>query len=263
VCGRWGEVFCRHVARGGEPGDRGGAATVEPGPPAAAPPWPRDPDIARTFYAPTAFRRQAGDLTIKGTGLGVWSVSYAVTEEVDLGGQMTLPVMVFGAGLAARWSTPIGEWAHVGVTAQANFVKGFHELHELFAVQCGGGPILSLGNERFSANFSFSFHGIHFRAGDIRDTIWVALPSLGLGARVHRMVRLMAELHFPFAGDKRGIMRGSARDRFVLAFLYGVRVHSESFFGDIGFVIPYAGGETWTLKAAPFGYPLLSFGFTL
>jgi hypothetical protein len=159
---------------------------------------------------------------------------------------------------------PINEWAHVGVTAQANFVKGFHELDDLLIFHFGGGPTLSLGNERFSANLSFTVHGAYFQAGrPISDMVWIALPSLGLGARVHRMVRLMAELHFPFAGDKRGIMRGSARDRFVLAFLYGIRVHSESFFGDIGFVIPYAYGETWTLKAAPFGYPLLSFGFTL
>lgn len=215
------------------------------------------------MYAETAFARAEGDLATKGVALGHWTFDYAVSDEWEVGGQLSLPVFVFNAGPRARWSRALTKYVHVGVAAQVNLVLGFSAASDLFIAQYGGGPILSLGTEDLSATFSFPVHGIHFESGDDEDDWWVAIPSVGFGASVHERVKLLFEFYIPFGGDADGLWGGD--DGFDLMFLlvYGLRVHGERFYGDIAFAVPFFENSLQVLEYMPLGYPVLNFGFTL
>lgn len=122
----------------------------------------------------------------------------------------------------------------------------------------GGGPVLTLGDEKMFFNVSAPVYaGATFsNATDLGDsTFWAALPSIGFSRRLSRTVRLNVELYKPISPNF------DVDNATVWAVLYGVRLFGDEIYGDVSFLIPIYPSAGDLLKYAPLGLPLLTFGY--
>ena len=174
------------------------------------------------------------------------------------GGQFSLPIFVFNVGLDARYTRSLSPYVHVGGFLDLNFIQGFSGFEGLAVLSYGGGPIVSLGPSWANVTLSLPVYGLYndFSQGRA-EHLWAFMPSVSIGVRVHRYAGLLLEFHFLMGGDRDGLWLGGDDGVFFL-LNYGLRLHGERFFGDVGFVMPFAGDEFFVLDVFPMGFPMLN-----
>ena len=226
-----------------------------------AAPWSRyrrlDPDQARAIYSHTAFPTPSGTLVGKSYNIGHWNFKYAINRNVELGGHVSVPVFFIHLGPIVKFQGQVNDWFHVG---------GFAQVHAAFSYMgdgaayfaYGGGPILTFGNPDLSLSVSAFIHGHHLD-GDTEES-WSVVPMLSGAARVHRMVKLVAELWIPVVGTADEIVPLSGE---LAILMYGIRLFSDQIFGDISFLWPIREGVWDFMQYMPMGIPLLNFGFAI
>jgi len=228
-----------------------------------------DPESPRVIYGQTAIRRKKGtwDWTIY--ELGLWNFDYGVTDWLEVGVEAAPPLFALTFFPHVKIGTDLGKNVSVAVRVMGGFVYPYigdvREHYGLF----GGGPILTIGDADLCFNISWpvyvAFEAEHkerFESEDSYevetyndyDAVWATWPHIGFSWRVHKRVKLNAEL-YTFAAE------GFDYNGEFWVFVYGIRLMGNRIFGDINFVVPIWEDAWDILQYMPIGYPLLVFGF--
>jgi len=216
-----------------------------------------DPDQGRAIYSHTGFAGRTGTVSAKAFNAGHWAIKYALNENVEIGGHISVPVFLFHFGPFVRVRGQVNDWLHVGGFAQVHAVIGYENLEDVQAAFYGGGPIVSFGNPDLSLTVTAFVHGQSMKNA---ETTWSVVPVIALTARVHRMVKILAEGWLPFGGVRGRLWNQSGE---VGGLIYGIRLFGDTYYGDISFLWPFF-EDSWNLmKYMPLGIPLLNFGFSM
>ena len=124
----------------------------------------------------------------------------------------------------------------------------------------GGGPMLSVGDPDLQFTVGTVAYGLGMSPEDGDDEILQMIyPHVGGSVRVADIVKLNLEFGPPLLGyEDEWLVPGE-----IWTIFYGVRIHGERVYGDVGFVIPAS--EAWfdsIAKYMPVGLPLLMFGYS-
>ncbi|MBW1807280.1 MAG: hypothetical protein JRJ87_03740 [Deltaproteobacteria bacterium] len=219
------------------------------------------PDAGRIVFLPTAIPRPQGVFNATAHDIGFWQLEYGLSDQVGLGLQVLLPITVVALAPGLRLGFRLSDNVWLGGSITAGFFIPYIDGVDVQVLFYGGGPSLTLGNDRFIFNCGLMAMGATLFADSNEggnETEALLLPHLGISVRLSEMVRFNLEVTPPLLPTVEG---GS--DAMLWLVLYGIRIHGEMLYGDISFVWP-AGKDTWTfMKYMPMGLPLLSFGFQI
>jgi hypothetical protein len=206
-------------------------------------------DPSRVIYAPTAFTRAAGSYAFNAYEIGFLTIDYGLSDEVAIGAQTSLPVGFILGGVTLRGGVPFDGGA-VGFYADALIAAPFSGGKGVAGIV--GGPMVTLGSPDSYVNF-----GLLAAWGKSSDTAGAFAAHAGGSVRVGRRIRLGAEVYVP------GIYGNDVSDSGfgkVAALLWGVRIFSDSLWGDIAMFDPICSGCGDIYKTIPLGIPFLNFG---
>jgi hypothetical protein len=219
------------------------------------------PDAGRIVYLPTAIPRPRGDFNGTAHDIGFWQLEYGLSDQVGLGLQVLLPITVVSMAPGMRLGFRLSDNVWLGGSVTAGFFVPYIDDVDFRVAFYGGGPVLTIGNDRFIFNCGFMALGATvFSTGNNggNETEALLLPHVGISVRLSEMVRFNIEITPPLLPTVEG-----DDDGLLWLILYGIRIHGENLYGDISFVWP-AHADTWTImKYVPMGFPLLSFGFQM
>lgn len=254
-----GILLTTFIAAGQTPPDA--RKPVVPESEAAVDTRPSDPAASRAVWMPTALPKPRKNLQATGFDLGLWHIEGSVSDQIDAGSFVLLPIGVLAVAPTIRWHKSLDDRLHVGAVGQVGVVASLIGSGHAFLY--GVGPMLTLGDARKYLNFSTLVYGLN--GGD--EGGMLILPSVSAGVQVGRRVKLNAELTSVnaiagvFDDD---VSNGDDSVGEVFAFLYGARIFSESgaVFGDISFIAPLGSDVGNFYKVLPIGFPLINLGFT-
>lgn len=222
---------------------------------------PEDPGASRMVTTNTAFMSKKKTFQWSSLDIGLQRFDYSVSDHVEIGGTVTLPVMFFGAAPHVRFGGELAKNVRMsgGLTGGV-LVPLFDDGEALFGMY-GGHFALTIGTPDLYFNtgvqaygLTSSFSGDGFLSGT--HTTWAVLPNIGMGARLSEKVKFHAELHAVFAEN---LDAGK-----VWALNYGIRIHGNALYGDIGFVLPlFEDVYDTAIKYMPLGVPTLSIGYRI
>lgn len=227
--------------------------------------FPTDNALAtrnRTVLMPTARSSPAGQLTMTGYGAGLWQIEYAISEHLQVGSMVTLPIYVAGAIPNFKVQFPFGE--HLSLGGGAFFGLGgpyFEDSFGEYYFLVGGHLEASVFLGRHSLTLGMVAGGmgdnVNHADGFAMRSEYLLLPTLGWGWAFSDNWAALVELTAVV------IMNGSRLnfEEPTFLLLYGLRGHGEVLFGDLGFALPLVEGyirEVW--KYTPLGIPYFSIG---
>ena len=226
-----------------------------------AAPWSRyrllDPDHGRLVYSHAAFSNPSGTFVAKSFNIGTWNLKYSINRHMEIGANLSVPVLLVHVGPFVKVQWKVNDWFQVGGFAQVHAIFGYEDFSDINLILYGGGPMLTFGNPDLSLTVTAFVHGHHSKG---MPETWSVVPVIAGAARVHRIVKLMAEVWVPIGG-RGDQLWGGVGELGIL--LYGIRIFGEKVFGDISFVWPFHEGIYEMMKYMPLGIPLLNFGFTI
>jgi hypothetical protein len=206
-------------------------------------------DPSRVVYAPTAFTRAAGAAAFNAYQIGFLTVDYGLSDNVTIGAQTIIPVGFFAGGVTLRGGVPFSGGA-VGFYADGLFAAPFSG-GSSGAVLLGG-PMVTLGDPD-------SYFNLGVLAAWVKgsDSAGAFAAHLGGSLRAGKRVRLGAEVYVPgFYGDE---VKESGFGKVAL-FMWGVRIFSDSLWGDIALLDPICSGCGDIYRTIPLGIPFVNFG---
>ncbi|HYV46441.1 MAG TPA: hypothetical protein VFA20_16365 [Myxococcaceae bacterium] len=212
-----------------------------------------DPNLSRTFYAPTGFRLRAGQGYFSQKELLFSSFGYGVTDNISVMVGTVLPAW-FAPGFqnvigGVKIGTDIGDVWHLAAGAQGFALPG----PQMFAFGSGGAPMgfafvfgtATAGTPALNMTVSVG-EAIHNLGGTGSNTV-IAVGSASW--RVHQNVALETENWF-FPGIQSGGLNG---EPFLMLNSVGVRLMNKNLAADLGFL-------RWPGSVYPF--PWVDFTYT-
>lgn len=223
---------------GGAPFDiaRGSIRAVEDADAAPSPEnYFRDPNLSRTFYAPTGFRLRAGEGYFSQKELLFSAFGYGVTDNLSVQVGTIVP-MWFAPGLqnvlaGFKIGTDVGDVWHLAAGAQGFAFPGFSFMGSPTGV-AGFGFVFgtaTCGTPAFNISLSMGEGYQRLTGGDGSST-FIAVGSVSW--RVHQYVALETENWF-FPGITSGGFNG---EPFLILNSAGVRLMNKNLSADLGFV---------------------------
>ncbi|MCK5798054.1 MAG: hypothetical protein KAI47_12750 [Deltaproteobacteria bacterium] len=233
----------------------------------AAPDVQRASDPTRVVFGSSALTRRPKSWAWSVYNLGAHFVDYTVNEHVEVGMGVGIPAMVYGFMPRVKLVIHPRPTVHLGLLLTGGAFGSFALDNDNRGVGVyGGGPIITLGDERLFFNASFLFGGRSTYGdkeycsysghcgGDNDDTAWLAMASVGVSWRVGNWVRLNASLHMP-------LHQGFEDNAKTYVFFYGVRIFGKHLFGDIAMMMLFNESTLEIFEYMPLGIPFLSFGY--
>jgi hypothetical protein len=209
-----------------------------------------DPNPGGFGLSETAFMSPGGIINWTSSDIAYHRFDFAVSDHVSLSVSATLPVGLFAAAGHARFGGEVAEDLHLAFTVEAG-MAWFIFAPDALVTGFGGGPTLTWGTPDLYLNVKARAWGLSTTATD--ELAWFALPTIGGGVRVADFARLYLD-----AGP---ILTSLNPDHgTVWAIHYGVRFHGQTFYGDIGFLIPAFDGWEEMARYSPLGLPAMSLG---
>lgn len=225
----------------------------------------------RMVLTPTAFGVGKEETHITGYLAGLWILEYGLTDHLVLGITSAVPVGGFTLGAHLMVHGKVSEHWAVGGKAWVGFFSSFYNW--IFEpgdtmYSFGGQMETSYQNGGHELNFSLMVFGGGFydepdghRSGknNVLDAA-IILPNIGYRYAFHKNWSFQTELTAVLAVAKTGKGNDEINGE-IWVFLYGLRGHGETLFGDIGFFLPmqkFFIDYMW--QFAPLGIPYFSLG---
>lgn len=219
-----------------------------------------DTTASRVVMMPTAASNPVGQWTMTGYVAGLWQVEYAVSEHVQVGSMVILPIYVAGAIPNIKFQTQASEHLQLGGGA-------FVGLGGIYVGGSGGSLLLFGGHLELSVPIACHSLTLGLVGGtgggwsnnrdfDLTDGAWL-FPYFAWQWAFHDDWLFMTELTSVMGVRSDGLWLDEAF--FVL--IYGIRGHGQVMFGDIGFALPLFSAyikEMW--RYTPLGFPYFSIG---
>ena len=212
---------------------------------------PFDPQSSRIIWGPTALPNHTRGLKLTSFDLGFWKLDYSASENLDIGVQTAPPFGIYVLGVETRVVYNLAPQINIGVYGNVGTLGVLSSSRNV--LYYGGGPMLTIGNDRRAINFSILTYGAKIRSG----SGYAVLPGIGGSVQVSDRMKFNAEGFLITTPGHNNIVPGGA-------ILYGIRVFSEtgSVFGDISFLAPIYAGAGELYRFIPMGIPVLAFGFS-
>jgi hypothetical protein len=224
-----------------------------------------NPAPTRIGMMRTAFLTPQRHVSWTTDNLVMQRLTLGVTDNVQLNGNILLPVGVLGAMPELKIGGSFGDYVHVSGTVAAGLFKplisfGTSGLYFM----AGGEAALSLGTLDYNVNIISRAYGLAATATPRSNgTSYLAQPALGASVRLTSFLRAGVEVGPVFCGDnllrfRPELNRGPGE---MWLIQYGVQLHGEHLFADVTFIVPIIGGWTQINEYVPMGAPLLSAGY--
>jgi len=210
------------------------------------------PDREMTVLSDTAFTSPEGQFRWTSTDLLGHRVDYAITDNVEIGATVLLPIGLVGGMPEVTFGGQLGRKVHGALVLRGVAAAPLADLDDgAFAV--GGEARLTVGTPQQYLNLTVHAYGgsTNLSKGDLN---WIVIPTLGGGISVSDMV----QLHLAFGA----VIPATGNVEPVWGTRYGVRLRGAHLFGDIGFVLPL--DKEWfdgPAEYMPLGIPMLNFGY--
>jgi hypothetical protein len=194
----------------------------------------RDPNITRTFYAPTGFRLRQGELYFSQKELVFSSFGYGVTDNLSVMVGSMLPFWFISSGqnliAGAKLGMDAGDVWHLAVGAQGLLLPaGVPGFSSSSVNPAGGGMVfgtVTCGTPLYSLTISAGEAMVNVMGNTANTPIVVVSAS----SRVAQNVALEMENWF-FPG-----ISGPSTEPFLMFNSAGVRLMNEHLAADLGFI---------------------------
>jgi hypothetical protein len=243
-------------------------AFAKPGSEAAAPRDKLEVGDNKILTMPSAGTVGSGKLFFTDYQLGILTLSYGVSDDVELSGALTLPIFQVGGFLGAKWRFYQKENTRLAIFGGFG-AEWFYAGLDILLTGGALGPAVDLCISKGCSSF-VSFSGLIF--GGVGVLAWHEakgtgkaigfLPGVGAVFSVVKKLKLLLELKAAMAKSTESELAS------VVFFNYGLRVHGSEFAADIGFIRPFVsfvGTDAYSVEGAmkylPLGYPWLAFGY--
>lgn len=247
--------------------DQPGCVPVETGQARAAPPAAgAQPNVnstrTRGVFLPTALSAPAGELIFTGYGAGLWDAGYVLSDNLQLGAYMVLPVYVAGVFPNIKAQFALGDNLAVGFGGLAG-LGGPYAGGEAgaFLLVAGGHAEVTVhtGKHLFNLGLMVLGAGLRQKGKDL-DMVdgAILLPNAAYRFAFHPDWSFQVEVTGPVVVGKDGVVNEEA----IVIATYGFRGHGDIMFGDVGFTLPLFSDyikDVW--KYTPLGIPYFSIGF--
>jgi hypothetical protein len=221
-------------------------AVAQPTPPGAVAGVTSDPNIDRAFLQPTAMTQPAGTITYNNYELLLHGFTYGVTDNL----QTTLTVLspissdmpILGIG-AVKWHLPAGDRVHLALQGTLGYEHPSHGSGESVYIMGAGGFASFCLRDDCSSLLSAS---VNYQLAVDPTVSGRAHFVIYGGSLVHRLgthVKLLGEVTSAAVGATP--VGGGQTDFENLSGVlvsYGLRFHTDSIAGDVGFVKPFVDG---------------------
>jgi len=209
-------------------------------------------------YADTAFLPPKDTFGWQSLNLGIHRFKYTLHDNVELGATTSVPAGFAGIFPELKVAGPVADNVHLGVLGRGGVLGFFFgELPVVYLF--GGGAMASFGDPDLQLTVGTAAYGMGANDDGDDEIVQLIYPHIGGSVRVADIAKLNLELGPAFVGDDEEWWDPGA----IWPIFYGIRLHGEHLYGDVGFVLPAS--EAWFesfAKYMPLGVPLLSFGYS-
>jgi hypothetical protein len=217
---------------------------------------------ARSVALPSALGAPAGEVSATGYWGSLWDLEYALSDNLQLGAYVVLPVYVAGVFPSLKAQFALSERVSVGFGGLAGLVGPYAgDNAGSFALVAAGHAEITFHTRRHMFTLGLMAAGAGLRTAEKDLEMFEAailLPNAGYRYSFHPDWSFQLELTGPLLVGENGLIH----DEAIIILSYGIRWHKDFVFGDAGFTLPLYSDyidEIW--KYTPLGIPYFSIGF--
>ena len=213
----------------------------------------------------SAHMHKAGSGAWTSLDLGLHRLDYAISDRVQMGVMMALPIGFLGVAAELKFGGELAEHVHGAVTVRAAtlLLPGVASI-----VGYGGHAALTYGSPDLHVTAGAHAYGISL-LGMEEPIAWMIHPTVGGAARVSDFAVLSLDAGPLVTGESlskalcaASSCTGDAAIRADMWLIkYGVRFHGDAWFGDVSFLIPAHESFAEVAKYLPLGLPTMTLGY--